>query len=840
MSYMSSKMSKYMSVLLAMSMAVGTSVTSVAATNVGGGAPELTFTYPESIVAEDVQVDLYKGYPTSASKSLEAMISNGELKAIKADADGNFTVTEPGTYSYHISGDGYYNILKLFNITQEDIDAGKINVEVIGGKLGTNDGQFGDGYQPTVKPSQAPDTYKMDNRDAMLCLWTDEILEHFTMEGTKMTGEYDTPAFDGTDAAHEVTTQEELMEFLKDRDAKCDYMHLYSAGTTGNYDMDIPLAVFSTTEIPAGATLEEAAKLVSSNGKTTIWYQTQIHPNEPASGEAALAIIDKFINESDTKDLLNDVNLIIVPRINPDGSYLFSRATYEGFDMNRDHMALKAVELAQLHTAYRLFMAEVVLDGHEFTFYSASTDKENGEGIMGNADDLMTTPATSLNNNKAITDLALKMCGTAFEDATDAGLRVYHYGTTTNNPIGRAYFGLLDTFSFLIETRGIGAGKTNFERRVYSQEVAIMSYIKSTAENAEEIKKIVAEARQDTLDKGPVYGEENDLLYLHQTKSGETKTPYDVDRYQFYMDGDAKITEDVALDLNDIGARTRMRPTAYVIPADHENIEKILYIMDNQGAEYYKLDAGSKAKLEQYYYAGQREGATNEKDIEAGLHEAAEVTFKNGAYVIPMDQLAADVIAMTFEPDVTDSVGYDGTLYQYGLVTYDANTKDFPIYRYTGNDPRETLVSNAPMSRADVVKMMWDNQGKPEVNYSMTFKDVAANADYAEAIEWAASKGLVSGYSATAFGPSDLMTREQLATVMHGYAKMLGMEIKTAEIGELTDMANVSNYAVDAIKWAVGNKIMGTNDGKIDPAGTVTFGQAMEMMLKLIDMSPKG
>ena len=73
-------------------------------------------------------------------------------------------------------------------------------------------------------------------------------------------------------------------------------MHAYSAGTTPNYGFDIPMALFTTTAIPAGATLEEAAALVRANGKTTVWYQTQIHPNEPASGEAALVIIDDFID----------------------------------------------------------------------------------------------------------------------------------------------------------------------------------------------------------------------------------------------------------------------------------------------------------------------------------------------------------------------------------------------------------------------------------------------------------------------------------------------------------------------------------------------------------------
>jgi nucleoid-associated protein YgaU len=60
-----------------------------------------------------------------------------------------------------------------------------------------------------------------------------------------------------------------------------------------------------------------------------------------------------------------------------------------------------------------------------------------------------------------------------------------------------------------------------------------------------------------------------------------------------------------------------------------------------------------------------------------------------------MDQVSGNVIAMIMEPDVNDSNGYDGTLVQYGVVSYDETTKNFPIYRYEGNDPRTTLVSNA-------------------------------------------------------------------------------------------------------------------------------------------------
>ena len=672
-----------------------TSLLTIPASAAEEGA-QLKFTYPETIVQEEVTVELYQGFPTSGSATLSKMIEDKLLTAVEPQSDGSYIITQPGTYSYHISGDGYYNILKLFNVTEADIETGTISIEVVGGPLGP------DGYQPTVKPEKAPDSYVMDNRDAMLVIWPDEVLQqHFTVDPKN----YQTPAFDGTDAAHQFTSQEELMSFLRDRDSKCSYMHLYSAGTTPNYKFDIPLTIFTNTQIPSGSTLEQAAALVRANGKPTVWYQTQIHPNEPAAGEGALVVIDDFINDAEARALLDQINVVIVPRINPDGSYLFSRATYGGFDMNRDHMSLKAAELAQLHTAYRLFMAEVVIDGHEFTFYGANT-----EGYMNNADDLETTPATSLNHDPAITELGLKMTAYTFEQAEDAGLRVYHYGTTVNNPIGRAYFGLYNCLSFLVETRGIGAGKTNFERRVFSQETAMLSYMTYTAQHAQEIKDTVAAARAKVVEKGKTYSE-SELLALHQIASGNTKTDYDGNRVRYNLDGSLKDENRNKLNLNDTMVRSRTRPTAYVIPKDLENLDKVLYILDNQGAEYYELEANSSADLKQYYYVDEYTYNDRKMGFTAGLRAETETVFEDGAVVIPMDQVAGNVIAMLMEPDVNDSNGYDGSLVQYGVIAYDTATGNFPIYRFEGNNPREVLVSNAP---ADVPAPEPEPEPKPE------------------------------------------------------------------------------------------------------------------------------
>ena len=658
----------------------------------------LTFEFPESYGKNiTAKVDLYKGIPTSSSTALETMVKNGTLTLVAEDVGftGCAMPEEPGVYCYRVYGEGngdYYTVLKLFNITQEDIDAGEKNVVLEGGKCA------GEGYEPGYKPPLAPDTYKKDNRDSDLMNWPDEVLEHFKVEPQG----YQTPAFDGEHAQNEFTSQEELMEFVQDRTANCDFMYLYSAGTTPNYGFDLPMVLVTTTPIPEGATLEEAAAAMTADGKVNVWYQSQIHPNEPAAGEGSLVMIDNFVNDDEYKALLDKVNVIVVPRINPDGSYLFTRATYDGFDMNRDHTSLKAAELAQLHTAWRLFMTEVVIDTHEFTYYGYNANL----GQMSNADDIQTTPATSLNNDPNVTALALRMTAAAFEEEKNADvgegydpIRVNHYGGTgwtANPPIGRCYFGLFDCLSFLVETRGIGAGKNNFERRVFSQENAVTGYLKFAAENADEIKETVAQARADLVEQGKTF-DENSMYALYQTASGEKVTPYVINSYTYKLDGtEVVLNENRALPLNDTAEHSRVRPTAYVIPADHENIDRILYIFDNQGAEYGKLDPGTTVELQQYYYKGDYIAANGRaRGFEADLRDSTEVTFENGAYLVPMDQVAANVIAAICEPDVIDSNGYDGSLVQFGQITYDEETKNYPIYRYTGDNPRDITSKSA-------------------------------------------------------------------------------------------------------------------------------------------------
>ena len=110
-----------------------------------------------------------------------------------------------------------------------------------------------------------------------------------------------------------------------------------------------------------------------------------------------------------------------------------------------------------------------------------------------------------------------------------------------------------------------------------------------------------------------------------------------------------------------------------------------------------------------------------------------------------------------------------------------------------------------------LVTVLWRAEGKPQVTYTMPFDDVDIDGYYAEAVRWAASAGIVKGYSETVFAPDDNITREQIAAIMHRYAQYKGYDVSASEntsILSYIDAESISEYAVEPIQYAVGTGLM--------------------------------
>lgn len=592
---------------------------------------------------EGVTVKLSTGFTSGAAVEPSSVTTENGVTTYQ------YLGLEAGNYRYTASGSGFYTLTKNFLYTQEEAAAGK-QMAVDPGKLA------GTGFEPTGTVSQ----------------YTDGVLENLLPSSPDLWPGYEhvfeTPAFTNTDKArNEVTTQEELMQFIGDLDGADDHMYVYTMGTSPVNQFDMPVVVFTETDLSGASTLEEAAALVNSNGRSTIHYQAQIHSNEPAGGEGALAMIGA-LDGAYGDQVLDTVNIYVIPRINVDGAVPYQRANVsQSIDMNRDHLYVQSEEIALVHGVYNLFMPEVAIDGHEFNATTTSASST--------LDDVQVGAAGSLNSSEAVNEMAQDMVHNAFDAASELGLRPYNYGSyasTVNNAIGRAYYGLYGSLSFLIETRGIGAGRMTFERRVMAQYAVVESMIDYVVAHEAQVRAAVAAGRQALAADGGVYTEDDHVVLTHGV-SKSSGSGYTISRPTWNLADGTSVNPSATGTIYryDIKERFRPRPTAYVIAKGEDWAEEVISIMQKNGIHWDELEAGSTVLLQQY-----RGSATS-----AELTDEIAVFFESGAYVFPMNQVGANVIAMTMEPDVTDSAGYNGTLVQSGVVA--PTNGMLPIYRYS-------------------------------------------------------------------------------------------------------------------------------------------------------------
>jgi len=143
---------------------------------------------------------------------------------------------------------------------------------------------------------------------------------------------------------------------------------------------------------------------------------------------------------------------------------------------------------------------------------------------------------------------------------------------------------------------------------------------------------------------------------------------------------------------------------------------------------------------------------------------------------------------------------------------------------------------NTNLSRAMIVTILYRLEGEPTVTSSEPFNDVAAGQWYTDAIVWASTNGIVEGYGNSKFGPNDDITREQLATILCRYAAWTGLDTsETANLSGYTDAGQISDWALDAMKWANAERLItGRTATTLVPAGTATRSEAATILMRFM------
>lgn len=198
----------------------------------------------------------------------------------------------------------------------------------------------------------------------------------------------------------------------------------------------------------------------------------------------------------------------------------------------------------------------------------------------------------------------------------------------------------------------------------------------------------------------------------------------------------------------------------------------------------------------------------------------------NGKYTFTMPS-GGITVDVTFIPedwpfvDVTeDKWYYDAVayVYQQGIMVGMSET---------------TFEPNTTVNRAQVVQMLYNLEGQPQVSGDSGFSDIRDGQWYAKAVAWASANDVVAGYEDGTFRPTRAVTREEFAQILYNYAKFKGYGLSaSADLGQFPDAGQVSSWAETALGWANGNGLInGHDDGRLDPKGSTIRAQAASILM---------
>ena len=166
--------------------------------------------------------------------------------------------------------------------------------------------------------------------------------------------------------------------------------------------------------------------------------------------------------------------------------------------------------------------------------------------------------------------------------------------------------------------------------------------------------------------------------------------------------------------------------------------------------------------------------------------------------------------------------------------------KDAVQYAYdsglmTGVSANE-FAPEATTTRAMIVSMLARLEGVESAE-SAGFTDVAANDWYATAVNWAAASGITSGTGDGNFSPNTAITREQLAAILMNYAQYKGQDVSArATLDIYNDATAISSWANDVMSWAVAEGLLtGVTNDQLQPQGNATRAQVAAILERFLD-----
>jgi len=135
------------------------------------------------------------------------------------------------------------------------------------------------------------------------------------------------------------------------------------------------------------------------------------------------------------------------------------------------------------------------------------------------------------------------------------------------------------------------------------------------------------------------------------------------------------------------------------------------------------------------------------------------------------------------------------------------------------------------------VTILYRMAGEPGVEFNQGFTDVTDGQWYSNAVAWAIQNGIVQGVGNGSFAPETAVSREQIAVFLYRYAALEGYSDFAQNLvleDVFTDYYLVSDWAKEAMTWAVANRFIVGFAGKCMPGNTATRAECAALLSRFI------
>lgn len=463
---------------------------------------------------------------------------------------------------------------------------------------------------------------------------------------------YDLPLFD--EGRDDFTGNEELAalieRLLKQGGSEGTRIERLDAGRS---QQGQPLQALRFSRTPASAPARPAVVLIG-----------QQHGDEPAGAEALL-VIARALAGRELGALLDRIDVIVLPRANPDGAEFGTRVAANGFDLNRDHLLLRTPEARAINALLQRQRPVVVVDLHEHTVVGRYLEKFNA--VQRN--DMLLQYATAANLPRRLTEASETWFRQPLLAALAAeGHRAEWYYTNPTAPgnlrlsmggvqpdTGRNVSGLRHAVSLLLETRGIGIGRLHLARRVHSHVVAVKTVLQAAAARADDLAALQREADAEVA-AAACRG--NAVVLATTTPTRREMLMLDP---VTGADKPVQVDWDSALELRPLVQRAR--PCGYWLAAgETEAVQRLRTL----GLTVQTLDKPLTLQAEAWTERARGEvprpdvrgtvadGAQTIVRVQVGL-AAREHRAEPGSHYVPLDQPLANLAIAALEPDTQNS-----------------------------------------------------------------------------------------------------------------------------------------------------------------------------------------